>query len=342
MTIQKGPVTLKTIATILGLTPATISKALRDSTDISKKTRSLVKNKARELGYHPNIMAKSLIENKSNILGVIVPDLNHSFFADIAKGICEGARQSNYETIIMVHDENENVEKSNLTFLSALNVDGIVIAAVPGVKNNDLIQRIDERGIPFVCFDRIIDGLNFCAVTIDDEKSSLQVVDYFINKGREDIVFIGPTTELFVAKGRFDGYRKGLAKHKIEFRDEYVIECSITHEDAQKKMQQFIDSNRTFNAVICVSGVNAYGTGKAIISSDLNIPEDVMLAEFGNNHIVHKLGVPFISVEQFPDEMGRKAVSTLIDVIDSKQYCNEHIFLDTELIFHHSNGRDEY
>jgi len=342
VTYQKGPITLKTIATILGLTPATISKALRDSTDISEKTRALVKETAEKLGYHPNIMAKSLIENKSYILGVIVPDLSHSFFTDVARGIYEGARESSYETFIMVHDEDAQIERKNLRFLSALNVDGILIAAVPGTLNNNLISRINERGIPFVCFDRIIDGLDFCAVTIDDEKAATQLVDYFVKRGRRDIVFIGPTIELFVAKGRYDGYRKGLEKYGIEFREDYVIECSITHEDAQEKMQHFIDSERTFNAVMCVSGVNAFGTGKAILSSGLEIPNDVLLAEFGNNHIVHRLGVPFVTVEQYPYEMGQTAVNTLVDMIDNKKVCHDHVFLETQLIFHHSNGRDDH
>ncbi len=332
------PVTLKTLANILGFTPATISKALRDSSDISKKTRQIVKEKAEELGYHPNIMARSLIKRRSHILGIIVPDLAHSFFAELTRGIYEKARSFGYESIIMVHDENAKIEKSNLQFLAALNVDGLLLASVPSIKNNEIITRIQQRGIPFVCFDRLIDGLEFNSVTIDDQKASEKLMEYIIKAGRKDIVFIGPLKDLFVAKGRYKGYVEVLKKYGMEIRPEYVLECKTTEDSAHLKMETFIKSGRKFDAVMCVSGLIAFGVGKAVLEAGFSIPDDILLTEFGDNNVVHRLGIPFVTIDQFPYEMGEKSLELIVQLIEKKEKVkeHEHIYIDTRLIVHHA------
>ncbi|MBD3287356.1 substrate-binding domain-containing protein [candidate division KSB1 bacterium] len=334
---SKKPVTLKTLAKILNLTPATISKALRDSSDISPKTRSLVKAKAEELGYQPNIMARSLINQKSQLLGVVIPDLRISFFSELTRGIYEQARISGYEAIILVHDENWETEKRNLEFLSALGVDGILIDAVPGPNNNDLLKRINDRGIPVVCYDRIVDEMNFDAITIDDEGASFSLVEHMYNEGCRDIVFLGPTQNLFVAKGRFKGYRDALEELGLDYRPEYVVECKIDKTDSYIGMKKFLDSGHNADAVICIGGLVAYGAGVAIMEKGLSIPEDICLAEFGNNTIVHTLGVPFVTVNQFPYEMGQQAVQMIAELIENKEIkrLKVHNYIRTELVVHH-------
>jgi len=338
MSHHKKPITLKTLANLLGYTPATISKALRDSSDISEKTIQIVKEKAEELGYHPNIMARSLIKRRSHILGIIVPDLGHSFFAELTRGIYEQARSYGYESIIMVHDENAKIEKRNLQFLSALNVDGLLIASVPSIINNDLIKRINERGIPFVCFDRRIDGLEFNSVTIDDQNAAEKLMEHIVKDGRKDVVFIGPLNDLFVAKGRYKGYVNVLNKYGIEIKPDYVLDCKTTEDSAHSKMETFIKTGRNFDAVMCISGLIAFGVGKAVIEAGYSIPDKVLLTEFGDNNIVHRLGVPFVTIEQFPYEMGEKSLELIIRLIENKEEVkqHEHIYIDTRLIVHHA------
>jgi LacI family transcriptional regulator len=334
---RKKPVTLKTLAKILNLTPATISKALRDSSDISPKTRTLVKAKAEEMGYQPNLMARSLINQKSQLLGVVIPDLRISFFSELTRGIYEQARLSGYEAIILVHDENWETEKRNLEFLSALGVDGILIDAVPGPNNNLLLERIHDRGIPIVCYDRIVDGMNFDAITIDDEGAAFSLVEHMYNEGCRDIVFLGPTRDLSVARGRFRGYHKALDKLSLEYRTEYVIECKIDKTDSYKRMTKFLANGYNADAVISIGGLVAYGAGVAIMEKGLSIPDDICLAEFGNNTIVHKLGVPFVTVNQFPYEMGQQAVQMIANLIENKEKKRPkvHNYIKTELVVHH-------
>ena len=162
-------------------------------------------------------------------------------------------------------------------------------------------------------------------------------MEKLIELGCQKIIFLGPTHDLFVAKGRFDGYREVLKKHNLPFDKDYVIECGINIDDAYVRMKRFINSEKSFDAVVTISGLLAYGAGKAILEAGLSIPEDVKLGEFGDNNIVHRLGVPFFTVDQNPYEMGTKSVEMIVDLIETgeKEEPPKHVFIDTKLICHH-------
>jgi DNA-binding LacI/PurR family transcriptional regulator len=336
MSKQKNKVTLRDIADLMGMTTATISKALRDGYDISIETREKVKQIAEELGYHPNLMARSLVQRRSFMLGVVVPNLRISFFSEVTRGIYERARNRGYEAIIMVNDENPENEKRNLEFLSALAVDGILIDAVPGEQNKVSFERLIKRGIPFVAYDRLVDGQQFDAVTIDDEQACFNVISWLYQHQRRNIIFLGPTEKLYVARGRYQGYQKALQELQLPFDPRLVAQCEIDADDAEARMAAVLAAGTTVDAVVCVGGLVAFGAGQAILRAGFSIPDDIMLAEFGDNDIVARLGVPFLTVYQHPYEMGREAVDLLIKHIDSPEPLVEphHIIIDTKLIYH--------
>lgn len=338
--MKNKKVTIKNIAEAMNFTPATISKALRDSSDISEATRERVKKLAAEMGYQPNIMARSLVNQKSCLLGVIVPDLTISFFSEVVRGIYEHARLHGYEAIIMVNDENIENEKRNLNFLSAMHVDGILINAVPGEDNNGLIQNLIDHGIAMVAYDRTIDGLDVSSVTIDDEVAAYHVMEHFITKGRKTILFLGPTKTLSVARGRYRGYRKALDDFGLSYKPELVVPCDVDDEDAREKMMRKLTELPDIDAVMCIGGLIAYGAGRALMQAKKSIPEDVMLAEFGDNAIVHRLGVPFVTVNQSPYQMGRQAVDLVVEHLDNKitKQPYKHLTIETKLIEYKKDG----
>ncbi len=332
---KSNKVTLRDIADIMGMTPATISKALRDGNDISEATREKVKKVAEDMGYQPNILARSLVQRRSYMIGVVVPNLRISFFSEVTRGLYERAREQGYEAIIMVNDENPENEKRNLDFLSALGVDGIVIDAVPGTQNNEVIQRLLKRDIPIVAYDRFVDGLELDSVTINDEQACFSVVEYLVQRDRQHIVFLGPTENLFVARGRYKGYRKALDHFNLEFDEQRVMPCELDEKDAEQRMQHVLQSGKPVDAVICVGGLVAYGAGQAILKAGLSIPNDIMLAEFGDNDVVARLGVPFLTVYQFPYEMGRQTLDLLLEQVNNPDKGKiEHKIIDTKLIYH--------
>ena len=311
-------ITLKDIANILSVTPATVSKALRDSDDISSEMKQKVNNTAKELGYRPNILARSLISNRSRILGILIPDLRISFFSEAVRGMYEEASRKGYETILLVHDEKKDKEKEKIEFLSDIHVDGILLNAAGGRGNYWLFRKLSEEGIKLVCWDRKLDGLGYRSVTIDDKKASYELTKKIINQGRKRVLFLGPNTGIPVARDRFEGYRMALSEHCIEFDPDLVLQTFRNYADSYKKMDCFLTKKVKIDGVISVGGLMTYGAGKAILDHDLLIPEDIIIGEFGDNDIVSRLGVPFYTVDQNPYKIGKASVDLLIKLIESK------------------------
>ncbi|MGA7720214.1 MAG: LacI family DNA-binding transcriptional regulator [Ignavibacteriaceae bacterium] len=315
----KKKLTLKDIAKLLSVTPATVSKALRDSDDISSEMKEKVKKITKELGYRPNLLARSLINNRSRILGVLIPDLRISFFSEAVRGMYEEASRKGYETILMVHDEDKEKEWKKLEFLSDIHVDGILLNAAGGKSNYSLYNKLTEEGIKFVCWDRKLEDLDYRSVSIDDKKAAYNLTTKIINTGRKNILFLGPHVGIAVAKDRFDGYKLALKKHGIAFNPDLVLPTFRNFADSYKKMYSFLDKKIKIDGVLSVGGLITYGAGKAILDHNYSIPDDIIIGEFGDNDIVSRLGVPFYTVYQNPHKIGKASVDLLIRLIESKE-----------------------
>jgi LacI family transcriptional regulator len=326
--------TLKDLAHILSVTPATVSKALRDSSDISLNMREKVKAKAKELGYRPNLLARSLINNRSKILGILIPDLRISFFSEVVRGMYEEANRKGYETILLIHDENKAIERKKLEFLSDVHADGILLNATGHKSNYDIYKKLGEEGIKVVCWDRKLEGLDYKSVTIDDKKAAFELTSQMISQGRRHILFLGPNTGIPVAKDRFEGYRLALKTNGITFNPDLVVHSFRNFADSYKKMFSIMKSKMKIDGVISIGGVITYGAGKAILESNHTVPKDIMLGEFGDNDIVSRLGVPFFTVNQNPYIMGKSSVDLLIRIIEQQGTHDNFndIIVDSEVL----------
>jgi LacI family transcriptional regulator len=334
MKAERKKITLKDIATILSVTPATVSKALRDCDDISMKMKAKVLKTARDLSYRPNILARTLISNRSKILGVLIPDLRISFFSEAVRGMYEEASRKGYETILLVHDENKDKEKEKLEFLSDIRVDGILLNAAGGKCNYQLYRKLAEEGIKLVCWDRKLDNLGYKSVTIDDKRAAYDLTTKIINQGRKKILFLGPNIGITVAKDRFEGYRLALEEHNIIYNPELVLQTFRNYADSYKKMDSFLNKSIQIDGVVSVGGLITYGAGKAILDHNLSIPEDIILGEFGDNEIISRLGVPFYTIHQNPYRIGKAAVDLLIKMIELNVNENSlhDIIIDSKVI----------
>lgn len=332
--ITRKKLTLKDVAIVLNLTPATVSKALRDSSDISIETREKVKNKCAELGYRPNLLARSLINNKSKILGVLVPDLRISFFSEAVRGMYEEASLKGYECLLLVHDEDSEKERKKIEFLSDIGVDGILLNAAGGEDNYALYKNLDEEGIRIVCWDRKLDNAPYNAVVIDDVEASYNLTTKIISLGKRNILFLGPNTGIPVCRDRFKGYKMALKDSGISFSEDLVLQTFRNVEDSYEKMLAMLESNKKIDGVVSIGGLITYGAGKAILDKGLSIPDDVVLGEFGDNTIVSRLGVPFYTVNQNPYKIGKASTDLLINIVESHKYYNEFqdIIIETEVI----------
>lgn len=249
---MKRKVTLKDVAEKVGVNPSTVSKALRESSDIANDTRERIKRISEEMGYRPNLLAKSLINKKSGIIGVLIPDLRISFFSEAARGIYEKATQEGYETILLVHDEKSENERKKLEFLSDINVDGILLNAVDETSNLDFYKQLQREGVRVVCWDRKIENSNFNSVTIDDNKAAYELTNKFIQAGRRKIMFIGPHNGIPVARHRFEGYLKALNENDVSIDENLIIETELSFESAHNTLYEAIQKGIDIDAIVCV------------------------------------------------------------------------------------------
>ena len=330
----RNRLTLKDIANKLQVTPATVSKALRESSDISLEMREKVKSVAKDMGYRPNLLARSLINQKSKLLGILIPDLRISFFSEAVRGAYEEANRKGYETILLIHDENNKIERKKLEFLADIHTDGILLNTTGNKNNFALYQKLAEEGIKIVCWDRKLERSGFHSVTIDDRKASYQLTSKMIKEGRKNILFLGPNTGIPVAKYRFEGYKLALKEHGISFNPKLVVKTFRDYDKSYKKILSVLDSKIKFDGVVSVGGLITYGAGRAILDRKLLIPGDVMLGEFGDNNIVARLGVPFLTVYQHPYTLGKSAVDLLIKIIEDKEKNDKYdsIIIDSEIL----------
>ncbi len=232
------PVRMKDIAKDLGVSAVTVSKVLRGHSDIGPATRKRVMKRIKELNYRPNWIAQSLVTRRTWIIGLVIPDLMHSFFAEIAKGVSLAIRPRGYHLLISNTEGDEAIEKQEIETLVARQVDGLIIASRQGVGETELFERIRACGVPFVLVERRIRGIDAPYVGWEQSDHGVLATEHLIGRGCRRIAHIrGPQIETGI--GRMDGYQRALELHGIKMSSSYVVSASYgdgTGYDAMKKL----------------------------------------------------------------------------------------------------------
>jgi DNA-binding LacI/PurR family transcriptional regulator len=334
--LKKEKVTLKFLAKKLGLDISTVSKALNNKPDIAKSTCERVKKFAEDVGYRPNLLAKGLINKRTHMLGVIIPDLRLSFYSQVLEGIQQSAEENGYMPILLLNDDNELIERKNLEFFASLPVDGILIDAAPGRQNISLMNNITHQGIPLIFYDRYIREVKSSRVTIDDISASYDLTMSLIKSGKRRIAYMGPTEGMSVAHDRFHGYKKALSAAKIAFDEQLVMRCKIDETDSKLHILNLLKKGIVPDGMVCMGGLVALGAGETLLNAGYKIPDDFLLAEFGDNDIVAKLGVPYRSINQSPFEIGKSAVNLIREEIERNRDIDDfrHVIIPSTLIEH--------
>jgi LacI family transcriptional regulator len=334
--LKKEKVTLKFLAKVLRLDISTVSKALNNKPDIAKSTCERVKKFASEVGYRPNLLAKGLINKRTHMLGVIIPDLRLSFYSQVLEGIRQSAEENGYMPILLLNDDNEQIEKKNLEFFASLPVDGILIDAAPGKQNISLMNNITHQGIPLIFFDRYIPEVRSSRVTIDDISASYDLTMSLIKSGKRKIAYMGPIDGMSVASDRFQGYKNALAAAKIVYDEQLVLRCNIDETDSKLHIRNLLKKKIVPDGIVCMGGLVALGAGETLLTAGYKIPVDFLIAEFGDNDIVAKLGVPYRSINQSPFEIGKSAVNLIHEEIERNRDVDDfrHVIIPSTLIEH--------
>ncbi len=336
--------TLKDLARKLGISPSTVSRALHDHPDISDKTKRKVMDAAEEFGYQPNPIAQSLKRQRSNTIGVIVPEIRHNFFATVISGIEEVAYEAGY--IIMVCQSNETLSREIMTAkaLAANRVAGILMAISLETTSYDHMRAVMRQGIPLVQYDRVVDELNTGKVIIDDFRASYRATSHLIDCGYKRIGFLAGKEGIIMNRLRFNGYRQALKNHGIPYYPElHTGTGGCRGIDGRIGAETYLNMENPPDAVLAINDPVAVGAFCRFREAGLNIPDDIAIAGFSGSPESALIDPALTTVSQPAFEMGRAAAAMLLRQLasDKENFIPETITLETELLIRGSSLRRE-
>ena len=337
--MNKKRTTLKDIANVLSISTAAVSKALNDDTRISVKTKKAVKQVAKELNYQPNHLASALRKGKSNLVGVIVPRTNSSFFSSVVENMEEVLNKAGYNIIITQSNESFEKECKNIDTLLYTQVDGIIASMANETVDLSYYEKIKSNGIPLILFDRGENDLNVDYVGINDYDSSHMIIEHLVAKGCKRIAHIGGYRRTRIFNNRIRGYKDAIKKHDLPHDDELLIESSLTLEDGRRQMEKLLALKNRPDAVYVASDYAALGALQILKEKDIKVPEEIKLVGFGNEPFTSLVTPSITSVSQHSEQIGRLAAETFLGYVEKDvvvQSLNK-IILDSELIIRSSS-----
>lgn len=335
--LPTAPVRLKDIARDLNVSVMTVSKVVRGCADVGAETRSRVLARIKELNYQPNWVARSLAARRTFMIGLIVPDLMHSFFAEIAKGVSTAIRPFGYDVVIFNSEEDGAAESNEVDRLLARQVDGLILASAQPPESTEVFERIEARNVPYVLIDRKFSNRNASYVGADDEAIGRLATRHLVEKGCRRIAHIaGPNTTPGV--GRLKGFREVLAQAGIPAPPSYIVHAT---DDASgfEAMRRLLALNPVPDGVFGYNDPTAAGAMKAILEAGLSIPQAVKVIGAGNVHYSDLLRIPLSTVDQSSMSVGAQAAEILMKSIGAKRRKPPAaIVIEPQLIVRESTG----
>lgn len=334
-------VTIKDIARELGISPSTVSRALKDHPDISVETKKAVNALAEKLNYQPNIVALNLRQRKTNTIGVIIPEIVHFFFSTVISGIEDIAYQAGYNVILAQSNESYNREVTDMKALFNSRVDGMLLSLSRETINFDHIESLISKGVPIVFYDRMYNSPTSSKVIVDDYAGAKEAVLHLIDQGCKKIAHLMAAPNLNISIDRNKGYEDALEERGFKLNKDWVIEChSGTFEEGKRATKKLLDLPNPPDAIFANNDPMAMGAMMAIKAKGLSIPKDVAIVGFSNWFFGELMEPSLTTIDQPGFEMGQEAARMLIKQIENKDKENIHHetkVLKTRLVIRNSS-----
>jgi len=336
-------ITIYDIAKELNITAATVSRALNNNPKISDKTRKLVVETAERMNYKQNKLALALKSGKSNNVGVIVPKINRNFFSTVIKGIEDELYPYGYHVIICQTYDLKEREADNINTLLNAQVDGIFMSISNSMLEDSVIQRVIDKNVPLIFFDRKRDVPGVSSVTIDDFKGGYQATEHLIEQGCRNIVQLSGDRSLEIYQDRLEGYKKALKDHGLKFKEDLVLNCVSSIESGESAVKELLKSNIPFDAIFSSSDFVAVGAIRELKKMGYKIPEDVSVIGFSNEPFTKFMELSVSSVDQAPLEMGKNVARVFLEqVLDANNLkIEKKVVLTPELMIRMSSTKNK-
>ncbi len=330
-------ITIKDIARELGVSPSTVSRALKDHPDISSETKRQVRELVEKLRYKPNPVALSLRSRKTNIIGVIVPEMVHHFFSSVISGIEETAMDAGYNVMIFQSNESYEREVLNVQTLMSSRVDGALVSISKESNKFGHFREFMDNGTPLVFFDRAPEEPETDKVIVDDFEGAMVATEYLIKRGCKRIAHFAAPQHLQIGYKRQRGYISALEKNGFPVNDQIVVKCD-THDEALVITPEIMKAPDPPDAIFCVNDMTATGVLRALKDLGLKVPEDVSVIGFTDGLVSTVTDPPLTTVSQHGFEIGKIAAEILLKRIKDDTSVTEYIteVIKTELVIRES------
>ena len=330
--------TMKRVAGELGVSITTVSKVLNNHDDIGEATRTRVLAKVEELGYQRNAVARSLTLRRTHTLGIVIPDLMHSFFVEVIAGIEPVASARGFGLLLCSSGEDPRKERGELELLRGRQVDGVVIASAHASGNTDMLKQLTRHGTGLVMIDRDDHPSVKChRVVTDDEQVGVLATSHLIDAGRRAIAHVaGPA--IVHARRRERGWRAALAARGIRPSEAWLVAGGFMAGDGYRAMKRLLAVTPRVDAVFAANDPAAIGAMKAIWEAGLRVPDDIAIVGAGDIALGDLLRVPLTTVAWSRQEQGRHAAELLLNGLDRQSDPPQRIVIPPRLIVRESSG----
>lgn len=336
--------TIKDIAKALGLSTSTVSRALRDSYEISPETKKLVLEYAEKNNYHPNPIALSLKERRSRSIGVIVCEIANSFFSQVINGIESIAYNNGYNVIIAQSRESIDREMLNLQYLTSRSIDGLIISVSTETTDFSYLEELKQKGMPIVFFDRIVNQIDTHKVIADNYHGAFEATSHLISCGYRRIAAVSNPELLSITKERLAGYKAALEQHGIGIDDSLIKYCQhggMIFSEVETVMEELLQLQPRPDAIFTTADKLTTNCLRLLKARDLKVPADIGLMGFSNTDLTELLDPPLSIIKQPAFEMGELSMQLLLQLIESKRPVTEFEtkVLSTELLIRGSTKK---
>lgn len=317
---EKGPLTMKDIAKEFGISVATVSRALKDSPRISTERRQAIQQYAREHNFAPNMIAESLRNSRvkpQKLIGVIIPEFVHYYFASILTGIEEEATSQGYRLLVATSHESYEREVRICQAFYENKVCGVIVSQAKDTQKYEHFQRLIDAGMPLVFYDRICTGVNASRVVVDDYMGAYNATTYLIETGCKRIAFYGSSMTLEISKNRYNGYRDALLKHGMQPDDALMRFCD-NRADAEAITPELLQNENRPDGFFAINDDTAIGILYTAKHMGLKVPEDVSICGFTNGYRAIACDPMLTTIEQRGKRVGEEAANILIGYVEGR------------------------
>lgn len=319
-------VTIKDIARALGLSTSTVSRALRDSYEISAETKQKVLAYSEKINYRPNPIALSLKEKRSRSIGIVVCEIANSFFSQIINGIESVAYDKGYNVIIAQSHESYAQEVSNVHYLASRSIDGLLVSVSSETKDLDHLKNLHDRGFPIVFFDRIVDEMQTHKVIVDNFKGAYDATKHLLQTGYKNIAALAGSDYLSITKERIGGYKKALEDYGMKHDASYVAHClhgGMLYDEVETALNPLFKLTTKPDAILALADKLTTNCLRYLKKRKITVPDDVAVIGFSNLDLTDLLSPSLSVVRQPAYEMGQLCTELLIRQIESKRPVKE-------------------